>query len=89
MQVEGHDSSAPAGRNLICAAVSAMTEMTGIGMVDVCSIPVKITAENGRWELILPEGAESISAAQTLLETLRKALIRLSETQGGAIRVKE
>lgn len=89
LTVEGHDRSAPAGENLVCAAVSAMTEMARYALVEVARLPVETGAAKGRVTIALPPEAARTEAARVVLEGLVGGFARMNERYGNPIRLVE
>ena len=70
----GHSGYAEAGADIVCAAISVLTQSAVIGMMEVLHLPVKLERDDGAGFLkaILP--VENAPEAQVLLETMRLSL---------------
>ena len=60
--ISGHAGSAPAGEDIVCAAVSSAAYMTANTVTDVLHIPAAVTVEDGRMELTVEGDAEPCQA---------------------------
>ena len=77
-QAEGHSGYAYAGADIVCAAVSALTQSTLNGLQNVLKAPVMFEIDDRRAFIeaeLTPEATEEqIAQAQLLLETLLQGL---------------
>ena len=75
---EGHSGYAEAGKDIVCAAISALTQTALAGLKDVAGIPVMFDVDDNRAfieVLTTPEATdEHIRQAQLLLKTLNEGL---------------
>lgn len=89
LDVSGHDPAAPAGENLVCAAVSAMTEMALVAILEVAGLPAGATIAKGRVTLELPPETAGNEAARVAVESLIVGFRRINERYGERITLKE
>lgn len=90
-KITGHSGMAPKGRDLLCAAVSALAQGALVGLESVAGIQVRAEVRDGFVTCRLPghlTEAESLSAS-VLLETLLRSLRSLERDYGEHIRVVE
>ena len=89
-EARGHSGYAPAGEDIVCAAVSALTQGTLNGLLNVLKAPVDyhidekdgiLTASLGE----VPEGKRA--GAQLLLQTLVSALQMIEADYARCVRV--
>ena len=77
-QAEGHSGYAYAGADIVCAAVSALTQSTLNGLKNVLKAPVMFEVNDARAFIeatLTPEASEEqITQAQLLLVTLLEGL---------------
>lgn len=77
-QVEGHTGYASAGADIVCAAISALTQSTLNGLQNVLKAPVMFDIDDRRAFIeaeLTPEATEAqIEQAQLLLVTLQEGL---------------
>jgi uncharacterized protein YsxB (DUF464 family) len=92
-KVEGHSGYAEAGRDVVCAVVSAVTQSVVLGLTEILGIRLNIIIDEGRLECELPEIFDSLVMEksnillETMLITLKQAVveypdfIKLTETE--------
>ena len=87
-RAEGHAGFSEKGSDIVCAAVSALTQSVLLGLEEVVGIPVRSDRE-GLLEVILPrnERADKIDQAQVLFRTLLSGLNCISRDYPGFVRV--
>lgn len=86
--ISGHAGAAPAGEDLVCAGVSAVT----IGMANAIHTllgidPVKEISESGFLHFHLPEGIKNEDKVNLLLEAMLLSLRSMEESYGDYIQV--
>ena len=83
VQVEGHSGLAPAGEDILCAAVTSAVRLTECAVNDVLGLEagVKVKPDKALISLKLPGGLGQTneSTCQTLLTALMLYLTRLHE----------
>lgn len=74
--VKGHAGYNEAGKDIVCAAVSAVVQTAVIGLTDVAGINPEHKQDNGFLQCILPEkmNLEQITAASIILKTMLAGL---------------
>ena len=92
-RVQGHSGSAPAGEDLVCAAVTSAVRLTECAVNDVLGLEasVKVKPEKALISLRLPGGLsqQNESTCQTLLTGLMLYLTQLTEEYPDHIIVME
>ena len=83
----GHTGYADAGEDIVCAAVSALTQATVIGMQEVLSLPVRIERDDRAGRLMAVVAPEHAQSARVLLETLRLSLSSICAQYPGYVRL--
>ena len=90
-EAAGHAGYAKRGTDIVCAAVSALTQATANGLSEVVKAPIEGQMDEDTGYLsvkILPAASEKIlTDAQILLKTLKMALTEISKDYPGTIRI--
>ena len=89
--VKGHSGSAPAGKDIICAAVSAIVQTALIGLDEVALIKNSYEISDGYIKCILPENVndKSFDKAQTIIRVMHLGLISIAEQYHDFVRINE
>ncbi|SHM61824.1 hypothetical protein SAMN05660826_01474 [Caldanaerovirga acetigignens] len=71
LSLKGHAGYAEYGRDIVCAAVSALVETAVLGLENVAKIRIFPIKKEGYFHLVLPENEqeEKLSRASVILET--------------------
>lgn len=94
-QVSGHSAYAEIGSDIICAAVSSVTQMVALGLEEVLALPIELKMEENEkssyLECRLPYNVENNirEKANILLETMVLTLKNLEIQYGEYITVLE
>lgn len=76
---KGHADYGEYGQDIVCAAVSAVTQTTVLGLMRHLRLPVRVKQSSGHLECMLEHDASSADAAvQALLESM---VLGLSEVE--------
>ncbi len=80
-RITGHSGYAPAGRDIVCAAVSVLSCTCVNALESVCGVVPRVTGnENGLLTFELPEtGGTQDRDAQVLMGALRQGLADVAE----------
>ncbi len=70
-QVKGHSYFAESGKDIVCSAVSAVTQMAAKGIDEVLKLKADVTKQDGYLQVLLFENNKD---AHMLLTTLEKSL---------------
>ena len=88
---EGHTGYAEAGEDIVCAAVSALTQSTLNGLKNVLKAPVMFDIDDAAAILearLTPEASEAqVRQAQLLLETLLQGLQAIERSYPRNVRI--
>ena len=90
-RAEGHANfRAVRSRDIVCSAVSALTQTAVNAMETVAGVPVEPTLGDGLLELLLPGGltAKQASACQIILRTVLQGLADIAETYPAQVRIR-
>ncbi|MBR3928775.1 MAG: ribosomal-processing cysteine protease Prp [Clostridia bacterium] len=90
-EASGHAGYGEYGSDIVCAAISALTQATAGGLGEVVKAPIitKVDENTGFLSCnIKPEcSSETLKNAQILLVTLKMALTEISRDYPGTIRI--
>ena len=89
--VSGHSGYEEAGRDIVCAAVSAVVAMAEATINDVCGAKAKVRVKNddARITLTLPASCDEEESVQAVLSGMMLTLISLREDYPDYIEVLE
>ena len=89
--VSGHSGYAEAGKDIVCAAISASVTMAEATINDVCGAKAKVRVkeEDARITLTLPSSCDEEEAVQAVLSGMMLTLISLREDYEDYIEVLE
>ena len=92
MEVEGHAGLGEPGSDILCAAVSALTENLGLSLKYLLNIPVEIEEREGYYRIKLSGAAapdtEKIDKADLLFSSVLLGLGRLAEQHPDRIKIE-
>lgn len=90
-EASGHAGYGEYGSDIVCAAISALTQATAGGLSEVVKAPVKTKTDEdtGYLSCLIDSGCddETLSKAQILLVTMKMALTEISRDYPGTIRI--
>ncbi len=84
-RMEGHADTAPAGEDLVCAAVSSAAFLVANTVTDVLHLPAELTVDEGTMSLRVSEG--HARACRDLFAGFRLHMQGLEEQYPRSIRV--
>ncbi len=87
-RIAGHADFDDPGRDIVCAAVSALSQAAVIGITEVVGVPATWNRDAGELSLDLPFDDGYLEATDVLLETVYLALADLSEQYPGELGVR-
>ena len=89
--VSGHSGYAEAGKDIVCAAVSAVVTMAEATINDVCGAKskVRVKYEQARITLTLPTSCDEEETVQAVLAGMMVTLLSLQEDYPDFIEVLE
>lgn len=89
--IDGHAGYDDAGSDIVCSAISALTQAALLGLCDVMALPAAYRVERGSMECRLPENLQQPQryAAQVLLTTLHRSLLEIASQYPDCLRVQE
>ncbi len=87
-RAEGH-AGFRAKRDIVCSAVSALTQTAVNGMEAVAGVPTRPTVDDGLLEVLLPDGLPYDQArdCQVILRTMVQGLKDIEESYPAQVRV--
>jgi len=87
----GHSGYAQAGQDIVCAGISALTQSTLNGLLNVAQVPLKYEIDDQKALLkamITPDATEKqLEKAQILLETLLQGLQAIERSYPRNVRI--
>ena len=85
----GHAEHGRYGHDIVCAAISALTEATADGLAEVIGLKLSTVMKDGLFEVCIEpgQGEELVKQAQVLLSTLELALNNITKQYPGCVRV--
>ncbi|MBQ4158222.1 MAG: ribosomal-processing cysteine protease Prp [Clostridia bacterium] len=90
-EASGHAGYAESGSDIVCAAISALTQATAGGLSEVVKAPLKtrMDEDTGYFSCNMQSSAdqETLEKAQILLVTMKMALTEISRDYPGTIRI--
>lgn len=89
-RAEGHaQSKSRPGRDIVCSAVSALTQTAVNAMEAVAGVPTEPTLDDGLLEVLLPGGltAKQASDCQIILRTVIQGLTDIEQSYPAQVRV--
>ena len=86
---KGHASDAPAGESVICAWVSAVTQMALVGLEQQLQYPVEYHADTKKGELQVTLQRTPDAKSQALLGSMEAVLYQLAEQCPQDVRIHE
>ena len=89
--VSGHSGYAEAGKDIVCAAISAVVTMAEATINDVCGAKAKVRVkdEQSRITLTLPASCDEEETVQAVLAGMMVTLLSLQEDYPDFIEVLE
>ncbi len=93
VKCHGHSGFAVHGKDIVCAAISAMVGSCALGLKEVSKLDIVYFSDDkiGKYEINLPKNIseKSMFSAQTLLKTLLVSLLDLEKSYQKNLKVKE
>lgn len=92
-EAQGHTDYAQHGEDIVCAAISALTQGTVIGLDEVVCVCTEVVRndDEGYLKCMLPDGLdnETWSKTQILLQTLLKSLESIEDEYPNYLSIEE
>jgi uncharacterized protein len=92
LEVRGHAASyASEGNDVVCAAVSALTQALVVGLRQVLELKIRFVKRQAFMKVLLPGkmAPEKAEKAQFLLETVVRSLFMMQDKYSDYVRVEE
>ncbi len=90
-EASGHAGYGVSGSDIVCAAISALTQATAGGLSEVVKAPIqtRMDEDTGYFSCMIEKNAldDTLKNAQILLVTLKMALTEISRDYPGTIRI--
>ena len=89
-EAKGHSGYADEGSDIVCSAISVLTQSAVMGLIDVAKIPVEYSVEDGSLSCNLPKlNEEDRKKADMILETMLLGLRSIQEDYHGYLKITE
>lgn len=85
-EISGHSTLAEHGKDIVCAAVSTLGQVTANGLIQVADIPVDITMKSGFLVCCLLDNNDK---AQAILETMALGLVDIQRQYKDQLKLVE
>jgi len=87
--VSGHSGYAEAGKDIVCAAISAVVTMAEATINDVCGAKAKVRVKDDRITLTLPVSCDEEESVQAVLAGMMLTLCSMRDDYPDYIEVLE
>ena len=83
-EVHGHAGFAPEGGDIVCSAVSALTQTTALGLTELLHLDVGLTMEKGDMQCALGPECPAVQSerAALLIDTMALGLASIEDAYG-------
>lgn len=90
-RAKGHTGYAQSGEDIVCAAVSALTQTAYLGIAELAGADVDMSTSDGEFRLFLPEGLvpEKREKAELILGTMLLGLRSIEENYSDYLKIVE
>lgn len=90
-EVHGHSGYAEAGSDIVCSAVSALTQTAAMGLEELLRLELELSSAEGELSCLLPRemDAKIRPQAQLILETMALGIRAMTQTYGKYIKLTE
>lgn len=88
-EAKGHASRLGAGRDIYCAAISAIIQTAVIGLNECAGINIRLECREGYLYCILPKEAEGDIKASAITQTMLLGLRAFDEENKGYLKIIE
>lgn len=88
---QGHSGFAPAGGDIVCSAISALTISAANGITEILRLPLAVEARDGYLYAMLEKSVagEDLERARIILETMALGLRSIAETYEDSLTIIE
>ena len=88
---DGHSGYADAGSDIVCSAISALTQSAAMGLSELLHISLDLQVKDGSMRCLLPSEmrAQTREEANLILETMVLGIRAIQETYGDYIKLTE
>lgn len=84
----GHTDVAPRGRDLVCAAASAILQAARLGLEEHAAVPLDVEMEPGTLRLRWPAGSRGDKALEAIVATAELAIAALARQYPAHVRLR-
>lgn len=88
---KGHAGFARSGEDIVCAAISALTQTTAMGVIEIVHCPVSFDVNDGELSLMLKDGVsdEKQREVELLVGTMLLGLSSIKKEYNGYLKLIE
>ncbi len=88
---DGHTGFAEEGEDIVCSAVSAVTQTAILGLTEVLNLPAAVEVQDARLSCMLEKGIVEADwqRAELILETMTVGLRSIADSYGDYIKIIE
>lgn len=88
---KGHTGFAEAGEDIVCSAVSAITQTAVLGLTEVLKLPAAVSVHDAKLSCMLEKDIADIDwqKAELILETMALGLRSIADSYGDYIKIIE
>lgn len=88
---DGHTGFAEEGEDIVCSAVSAVTQTAVLGLTDVLNLPAAVEVQDATLSCMLEKGIAEADwqRAELILETMTVGLRSIADSYGDYIKIIE
>lgn len=87
-EISGHTGYAEEGSDIVCSAVSSMSQMVVVGIKDVLKLNAFVQISDGYLKLKLSEKDIENNCAEVLLKSLEKSLKEIVNEYGNYVKME-
>ncbi|WP_422444597.1 ribosomal-processing cysteine protease Prp [Thermoanaerobacterium sp. DL9XJH110] len=90
LEISGHAGYAEYGRDIVCAAVSALAETAALGLEKIAGVRPLVKKREGYFLLKLPENIneDAYTRSSIIIETICLGLVDMSKSYPSHVQVK-
>ncbi len=87
-EISGHTGYAEEGSDIVCSAISSISQMVVVGVIDILKLDATVKIDDGYLKLMLKKEDYDNESAQTLLKSMRKSLDEILKEYGNYVKLE-
>ena len=88
IQADGHAEAASYGKDVICAAASAILQAARLGLEEHCRLDVEADQRSGHFRLAWPAKARGDAAVQAIVATAELSIAAIAKQYPSHVRIR-